>query len=106
MVALLYCVPFGTDIANLLECLFGYIDLIATKMLTPGHNVTISDGKDKIFCLDGLPVMVSGSIYGAFGANRRRAVVAILQVSSIPHALFRAFNARGRKGNDFSNASD
>ena len=47
--------------------------------------------------------MASAGIYGAFGANRRRADVAILQLSRL--ALW-ACNARGRKGNYFLNASD
>lgn len=67
MVAFLNCVPFGTDIADLLVRLFGYKDLeILVKISAAAHSITISDGNNRIYCLDDLQVMVSASIYGAF----------------------------------------
>ena len=38
------CVPFRTDIADFLGCLYSYENLIVAKMSATGHNVTVSDG--------------------------------------------------------------
>ena len=38
------CVPFGTDIAVLLGCLFRYKNLIVAKIMAASHKYTISDG--------------------------------------------------------------
>ena len=38
------CVPFGTDIAVLLGCLFMYKNLIVAKIMAASHKFTISDG--------------------------------------------------------------
>ena len=38
------CVPFSTDIAVLLGCLFRYKNLIVAKIMAASHKFTISDG--------------------------------------------------------------
>ena len=106
MVAFLNRVPFGTDIADLAR-LSRYKDLeIPMKIPAAAHNVTISERRQWIRCPDDSLVTVSAGIYRVCGADRRWAAVAILQFPSIRRGLFRARDAHGRKGDDFSDASD
>ena len=42
MLVLFNCVPFGTDVFDLLGRLFSHKHLIAAKILPAGHNVTFS----------------------------------------------------------------
>lgn len=44
LVGFLNCVPFRTDIADLLGCLFIFENLIVAKMSATDHKATVSDG--------------------------------------------------------------
>ena len=72
MVAFLNSVPHRTHIADLLARLLGYkVFEVPAKISAAADNITISNGKKCICCLDELPVMVSAGIYGAFRAKCR-----------------------------------